>query len=317
MVEDLPMKYAMMAHHAYENHDDDLAWNMVNTSLELEPTLAGALFLKGVIALARGDYKTGWPLFEYRCARKDARNWGHRYTDRPMWGGDVNRPCRLLLWAEEGYGDTIQMLRFVRSIPRTFDVVLEVQGALVTLCKNSFPWIDVRGVWEKDLEFDLHCSLLSLPYLFKVTTRTIPTLPYLVPVSDFDPILPAKKGICWKGATNAIPVEALSPVTDAHDFLNLQVESNSFGSFAETAAVVSKLDMVLTVDTALAHLSGALGKETWVILSRVSDWRWGRHGTTTPWYPSMRLFRERDYESRGAMVLDIKRRMDARDAQDE
>lgn len=134
---DLAMAFAMKAHHLHGEQRDAEASRLVEAALAIEPTLTGALFLKGIIALSQGDYRTGWPLYELRDQQLGSEGWGaKRYRAHRQWRGEPTSE-RLLLWAEQGYGDTIQMLRYVPLVARLApNIILEVQPGLERLCQG-------------------------------------------------------------------------------------------------------------------------------------------------------------------------------------
>ena len=179
--------------------------------------------------------------------------------------------------------------------------------------------------------FDLHCPLLSLTRIFGTTLATIPSrVPYLAaPAGNrrfWDSILPlgpgVKVGLCWKGKPypdpgRSCPTDLLAALggVPGVGFFSLQMDEeharlpfpcNGFAplllDFCDTAALIGRLDLVITIDTAVAHLAGALGGETWVMLPYSPDWRWGRQGDATPWYPNMRLFRQEEMNGWEALV---------------
>lgn len=166
------------------------------------------------------------------------------------------------------------------------------------------------------LEFDIHLPLMSLPGVFNDSLETIPcSVPYLgSPISSSSVAHPKKVGLAWAGSGSqsldrrSIPKEALAPLLN----VSLEWHSLQFGqpvklpvldhsaditNFSATADLIQSLDLVISVDTAVAHLAGALGKPVWVLLSQAPDWRWGHEGSTSPWYPTARLFRRSDGET--------------------
>lgn len=301
-INDIPMGLARRANALHAEQRDDEALVCLDNALRIEPGFTGALFQKGIIAMSHGDYATGWPLFELRHLRNDAALSGVRYQDRPKWNGEPTSR-RLMLWAEEGLGDTIQMLRFVRSHRlKCPNLVLEVQQPLLKLCRQNF---DCEVVpFGTDQAFDVQCSLLSPPDF----VATIPNAPYLRAPSCERTA--QRIGLCWHGnishtrdSVRSIPLPALAALADEFEFLSLQQEDLKADDIMATAAVIAQLDLVITVDTMIAHLAGALGKEVWVLLSMDCDWRWMQKREDSPWYPSARLFRQ-DKAGDWSTVLD-------------
>ncbi len=289
-VKDVPMALARRAYDLHAQQRDEEAMECLESALRIEPSFMGAMFQKGIIALSHGDYETGWPLFELRRSRDDAALSGVRYQERLAWDGKPTDK-RVILWSEEGLGDTIQMLRYVPGIhQKCKNLILEVQPSLVDLCKSNFS-CEVVPVGPPH-DFDLQCPLLSPP----CGPLPIPRAPYLKarPCSGVSHRL----GICWQGnpahardKARSIPYAALDRLSD-FDFLSLQHEDLKSEDIAATAAVIHQLDLVIAVDTMVAHLAGAIGKEVWVMLSVDCDWRWGQGSAMSDWYPSARLFRQ-------------------------
>ncbi len=294
---DIPMGYAMRAHALHAEQRDKEAMACLDHALSLEPTFTGALFQKGIILLSHGDYEKGCPLFELRHQRNDAPLAGVRYQDKLKWdGGPTDK--RLILWAEEGLGDTVQMLRYVRpTLEKCPNMVLEVQPSLVSLCRQNFDCEVVPFGLEQI--FDIQCSLLSPPGGF----APIPRAPYLRAPACAG--TEHRIGLCWQGnpthtrdKVRSIPFPLLEQLGAEFDFLSLQQEDLHAGDVAATAAVIAQLDLVITVDTMVAHLAGALGVDVWVLLGVDCDWRWGQKTALTPWYPSARLFRQQTGRTR-------------------
>jgi hypothetical protein len=232
----------------------------------------------------------------------------------------------VLLWSEQGIGDTLQFLRyapFVRAMGAR--VIVDVHRELVPLVKTQGLADVVVAAGDPVPAFDVHAPLMSVPFILGTTIDTIPaTVPYLRPMPDrveaWAKRLPAdgtrKVGIAWAGARGhhndrrrSIAVELLAPLGDVPGvtFVSIQPRSadapvppiplldlgRELRDFADTAALLSQLDLVITVDTSVAHLAGALGRPVWTMLAFAPDWRWMLGREDTPWYPTMRLFRQR------------------------
>ncbi len=280
---------------------------------------------RAFLLLLTGDMVRGWPAYEWR---RKLPSWVERGFAKPEWSGEDIAGKRLLLHAEQGFGDTIQFARYAaQAARRGADVILEVQASIAPLLGGLFG-VEVVAAGRDPLPaFDLHCPLLSLPRLFATTPATIPAgVPYIVAPADriaaWAPRLPAeglRVGLAWSGHPNnvrdherSIPFARLASLvgvpgtrfvslqkdiraTDADDFRrcgNVIELGGELRDFADTAAVIAQLDLVITVDTAVAHLAGAMGKPVWVLLPRVPDFRWLLDRPTSPWYPSARLFRK-------------------------
>ncbi len=281
-------------------------------ALEQTPGCSDLKLRRAMALLALGRFTEGWAAYEERWRLKSAA-----VPPGPRWDGAALDGARLLLWAEQGFGDAIQFARYAPlAAARGGRVVLACPGELTGL----FETLDgVAGVvpLEPLPAYDLHAPLMSLPGLF---ARQIPQSgAYLRP----DPGLTAtwrarlgageriKVGLAWRGSpghenddARSMDPSFLAPLLDVPgvDFFSLQVGAPpprglcdlapELNDFAETAAVMACLDLVISVDTAPAHLAGALGVPFWLALPCVPEWRWPREGGSTPWYGAARLFRQ-------------------------
>ncbi len=273
--------------------------------------------------LGAGHLREGWDEMEWRWGASAFPSTA-RHTERPQWDGSELAGRRLLMWAEQGLGDTIQFARYATLLARPgARLVLECAPHLQRLMQ-SLPGIESIVTREASPDdFDVHVPLLSVPRLFGTTTRSIPAkVPYLsadandrarwraeLAVGD-----EVRVGLVWAGsATHAndrnrsVDPALLEPLLAVPGvrWFGLQVDDTAapppdtvtnlgprLVDFAETAAVIDNLDLVLTVDTAVAHLAGAVGAAVWVLLPYVPDWRWMLERDDCPWYPTMRLFRQ-------------------------
>ena len=308
----------------------------------IAPDYAEAQMNRAFLLLLTGDFANGWPAYEWR---RKLPSWVERGFTQPEWSGQ--NPCddiagkRLLLHAEQGFGDTIQFARYAElAARRGADVILEVQPSLAPLLGGLFGVEVVAAGRDQLPPFDLHCPLLSLPHLLGTTAETIPGgIPYIAAPADriaaWAPRLPAdglRIGLAWSGHRDhtrdherSIPFARLAPLLSVPgtSFVSLQkdlrtADADDFGrcgnvidlraelhDFADTAAVIAQLDLVITVDTAVAHLAGAMGKPVWVLLPRVPDFRWLLDRTTSPWYPSARLFRKSRKDAWDAVIAGV------------
>jgi len=300
-------------------------------ALILDAGLPGVRFDRAVNRLLRGDWARGFADYEARW-----ENPGHARLRLalPPWRGEDPDGKRLLLWAEQGQGDALQFLRFVPHLrARGARVTLLVSRRLVPLMRE-FPGIAAAAIEAPPPAADLAAPLMSLPFLLGIGAQApaLASRPYLsVPpaprLGDGRPCI----GLVWAGnpgnrsdRRRSLTLDRLAPLLACEDlrFISLQfgerasdvaalglahrIETIELGDFRQTASIAASLDLVVTVDTAMAHLAGAMGRETWVLLSHVPDWRWGIAGETTPWYPSLRLFRQKrqgDWESAIAPLL--------------
>jgi tetratricopeptide (TPR) repeat protein len=293
--------------------------------LALKPDYAEVHYNRGLLLLLLGDYERGWAEYEWRWRCKD--NPDTREFGRPKWVGEPIEKRTILVHAEQGFGDIIQFVRYVPAVAaRSEKVFLAVPRPIVRLAENMPTLSAVLSQGDPAPKFDLHCPLLSLPHAFGTTMETIPNLvPYLTPPDDASAAwakrLPScselKVGLVWSGnpasklnPRRSIPLAMLEPLWGIAGvrWFSLQVGSVAsdieleeapiedlsplLTDFAETAAAIWHLDLVISVETAVAHLAGALGRPVWVPLAFVPAWRWLLDREDSPWYPTMRLFRQ-------------------------
>ncbi|HJT77893.1 MAG TPA: tetratricopeptide repeat protein, partial [Gemmataceae bacterium] len=304
------------------------ALNCFEKALQLNPEYADAHWNRSLLRLALGDFERGWPEYEWRWQLKD---FARRGFSQPQWDGAPLEGRTVLLHSEQGLGDTLQFVRYAPLIrQRGGKILLECQGPLVRLL-SGLPNIDrVIPKGQSLPPFDVHAPLLGLPTIFATTLATVPAaVPYVRPdpklVEQWRPEIEAlpgfKVGIAWQGSTQyrgdrwrSMPLARFAPVA-AVPGVTLVSLQKGFGSeqlrdvpfpvldlaarldekagpFMDTAAVMQCLDLVITSDTAIVHLAGALGVPVWVALPFVPDWRWLLGRDDSPWYPTMRLFRQ-------------------------
>ncbi len=306
----------------------DAAVASYDTAIALRPDHNEAIFNKSQALLLRGDLVRGWELFEWRWASEQMKPMKRTFP-QPLWLGQESLAGRtILLHSEQGLGDTIQFCRYAKLVSDLgARVILEAPTPLVGLLR---PLQGVSAVVAKGSPlpaFEYHCPLLSLPLAFKTTVDSIPCpVPYLR--ADFSKLTywasklgdrqSPRIGLVWSGRSDhkndrnrSIGLAALLQQLPAgFEYVSLQkdirdkdqsvLESRPdllhFGpdlnDFADTAALCELMDVVISVDTSVAHLSGALGKPTWVLLPFTPDWRWLLDRDDSPWYPSVRLYRQ-------------------------
>jgi|SRR5579884_1535117 len=302
------------------------------------PDFAPAQFVESIARLSMGDFAVGWPAYE---ARWSVGALARRRRDfaAPLWRGDAPLGGKtILLHAEQGFGDTIQFARYAPLVARrgAARVILEVQPQLMRLF-SAWPTITVIAHGAPLPPFDCHCPLMSLPLVFGTKLDTIPAdVPYVAPpgaeILRWAARLPSQRaliGLVWSGERShdndlnrSLPLRALLPLLDDDDFsfVSLQHEvrgadagllrdhpnimplGEEFGDFADAAAAISGLDLVISVDTAVAHLAGAMAKPLWLLLPFGADFRWLRERDDSPWYPSARLFRQPRFGDWGNVI---------------
>jgi tetratricopeptide (TPR) repeat protein len=281
--------------------------------------------------LALGDFDAGWREYEWRNLTEAGKTTMPAMTSAP-WNGMRMPTGRLLLVGDQGYGDTIQFARYIpMAAQRCKDLILGCSAEMETLLAKlpgvsqyCHRWTDVPG-------HAAHCRLSSLPYLFHTQIDTIPSqFPYLKadPAriahwrDRLDATLPPgvkRIGLAWTGRPThpndrrrSLPLAQLELLADAGPavFVSLQKPmperdvaalsrfpgmtnlADALTDFGETAALIENLDLVITVDTSMGHLAGAMGKPAWILIPKAADWRWMLDREDSPWYPSVRLFRQ-------------------------
>lgn len=283
-----------------------------------------------LVHLAMGEFETGWLLHEARWAMRGMRA-DRRDFAQPRWHDGT--AGTVLLWSEQGLGDTLQFCRYAPLVGERHDVVLQVPPSLVRLLRSLPRVRAVTATNDPVPAFDAHCPLMSLPLAFCTRLDTIPaTIPYLHAEPDqvahwrarLAPLEGLRVGLVWRGnprptnpAANAIdrrrsltltqfaplgrvPGVTLVSLQKANDSvvervppgITLNDWTDELEDFADTAALVTVLDLVITVDTAVAHLAGALGRPVWILNRYDACWRWLDGRTDSPWYPTARLFRQ-------------------------
>ncbi|MDD3029919.1 MAG: tetratricopeptide repeat protein [Alphaproteobacteria bacterium] len=279
----------------------------------LMPDSSEARASEAMALLQMGDLPEGFALWEQRPDLESG------LKDIPLWQGE--KTTSLLLYEDQGLGDAIQFLRYIPLLKKAVsDLVLRVRAPLVSLCAMNFPDIHVLAETEPLLSVSARCRLSSLPFFFHTALSSIPPAPYITAPTDhvwaerLAAVSSPRIGLVWAGNTHfrndawrSIELNALSPLwaCGKEHFVSLQKDSpeppetlgladvSSFlSSFADTAAIMTSLDLIVSVDTASAHLAGALGKPVFVLLPFNSDWRWLMAREDSPWYPSARLFRQ-------------------------
>ena len=297
-------------------------------ALAEKPDFAQARFVASVARLTLGDFAAGWRGYEARWSVGALASQRRNFA-APLWRGSEPLSGKtILLHAEQGFGDTIQFVRYAPLVAaRGAHVVLEVQRELTRLCASLPGIADVIARGETLPPFDCHCPLLSLPLAFATDATNIPAaVPYLAPaageVAAWRARLPHGRplvGLCWSGErghdndlNRSMALETLAPLFDVPDvqFVSLQRDVRDtdapllaqrsdiipigpqFSDFAETGAAIAALDLVISVDTAVAHLAGAMGKPLALLLPFAADFRWLRERSDSPWYPAARLLRQ-------------------------
>jgi tetratricopeptide (TPR) repeat protein len=308
----------------------DEALASYDRAIALRPDYADAHFLKGLSSLVTGDFERGWIEYEWRRKAPAARI-TERDFPQPLWLGEDDIAGKtILLHSEQGFGDTIQFCRYAPLVAAYgARVIVEVEEPLRELMTGVAGAAQIIAKGRPLPDFDLQCPLLSLPLAFKTRLETIPSSPsYLrAPgqnLQNWDARLGMERrpkiGLAWAGNAKhvrdrerSIGLGHLLPLLDVDaTFVSLQKEvraadaemlkkiggilrfDDELKDFSDTAALISRLDLVISVDTSIAHLAGALGKPVWVLLTHAPDWRWLLDRDGSPWYPTAGLFRQDD-----------------------
>ena len=342
--------------HDLERFEEALA--SYDRALKVQPEFAQAHYNEALCCLLIGDFDRGWAKSEWRWQTEQLRN-AKRNFAQPLWLGSGEIVDKaILLHGEQGFGDMIQFCRYVPLVAdRAKRVILEIPEALHELVGALAGTAQIVTRGKPLPHFDMHCPLLSLPLAFKTRVETIPSaVPYLYAAPQaalhwnerLGPRERPRIGLVWSGRSThkndrnrSIRLSALLPLLDLDAaFVSLQPEVHAedektltdcghiihFGhelkNFSDTAALIANLDLIVSVDTSVAHLAGALGKPVWILLPCVPDWRWLLDREDSPWYPTARLFRQNPARTwdeviirvRGALHHFASRRLLARDA---
>jgi tetratricopeptide (TPR) repeat protein len=307
--------------------DFDSARVYFKKALQLNPNNADAHLNLSFVLLLSGNFMQGWKEFSWRLERKDFSR--HDFS-QPLWDGANIDRLTILLHTEQGLGDTIQFIRYSPLIAQKGAKVIVACQREVGSLLRSVEGIEQVIEREKDLpEFDVYCPLLSLPLIFNTTLESIPAK---VPYIKVDSLLvqkwrnkvqyddsKLKIGLVWAGKpehkddrNRSCLLDNFSPLAELSDiaFYSLQKGAASeqaknppkgmkfidyteeISDFSDTAALIQNLDLIVSVDTSVVHLAGALGKPVWTLIPFSPDWRWMLNREDSPWYPTMRLFRQ-------------------------
>jgi len=320
----------------------DEAEASIRQAIRFQPDEPGFRMALAQILLQAGRLEEGWKQYEWRWQTKNMPSRPRGFI-QPLWTGTTENDRVLLLHAEQGFGDTVQFCRYVPLAAKKARVVLEVPRPLMSLL-STLPGIDhIVATGDPLPPFDIHCPLLSLPRVFRTTTTTIPNqVPYLRAegrrvavwedrLSDLDGV---RVGLVWAGGavTPRNPQRSIAPgklsilagIPDVH-FISLQKFqsagseqmpprslgiidwTNDLGDFADTAALIKALDLVISVDTSVAHVAGALGKPVWLLNRFFPCWRWLSARDDSPWYPTLRQYRQRVLNDWDGVLRDVRR----------
>ena len=298
------------------------------------------LFGLGILYLLRGQYTKGWESYDLRRKLYHYPSPGIQY-----WRGENLAGRKILLYSEQGLGDTIQFVRYASEVAALgAKTAVRVQPPLQKLLAYSSANCEIYFQTDSQTkDYDFACSLHSLPFVFNTAEETIPTkIPYIRPSSEVtckwhDALIkaageqPFRIGVVWAGNpkhhndhNRSIPFDLFSTLFELSEasWLSLQVGdraedltrtsckiidfSADLVDFFETAGLIQNLDLIITVDSSVAHLAGAMGKKTWILLPFAPDWRWQLDRDDSPWYPAVRLFRQNKIGDWQTVLTEIK-----------
>ncbi len=320
------------------------AIELYRKAILIQPDHAEAHYNLALALLLLGNFKEGWQEYQWRWQTPDFI-YLSKVTER-MWDGRIGN-YKLLLRAEQGFGDTIQFLRYAYLLSeRGLNVALQCQQQLVRLLRGQRGISEVMPYSDTPKDYDYQCSLLDLPYLMQDYHSSVPSqIPYIY-ARDEDLVKwhkiiqearninneGIKIGLVWRGSrSNKRAMHRSCSLQDIKSLFDIQrafyyhigkedcsEEISLFSSylpltdlsgliddFADTAAIIHHLNLVITVDTAIAHLAGAMGKRVLLMLHYSSDWRWMLNNKFTPWYPTIEIFRQREYGKWDGVIEDI------------
>ena len=306
----------------------DEAQNDFEQAIVIDPEYADPHLNLSLQLLMQGRWTEAWPEFEWRWRTPQMEPFRRPFSE-PQWDGTPKPGATLLVHAEQGLGDTLNFIRYAPlAAARVGRLVLESQPSLVSLLAGMEGIEAVVARTDVLPSFDMHIPLLSLPGIFGTTPETVPLAePYLRAPAGIDVPLPVgdglKVGLVWAGnprnpfdPSRTAGLAYLKALLDVPDCTFYSLQHGDPGDqiaaegmqnrihdlrplltdFAATAALVDQLDVVISICTSVAHLAGGMGVETWVMLSQDADWRWMRERNDSPWYPSVRLFRQKQLD---------------------
>ena len=316
------------------------AFKVFNEAITINPNHINSNWNLGLLQLLTGDFKNGWKNYEWRKKRNLIKNNYIQDLKKEWLGKSSIKNKKIYIYKEQGLGDYIQFSRYLLLINKLgAKIILDTPVSLKKLIETigiNFEFIDEI----QDQSFDFYCSIMSLPYIFKTNLQTIPNkIPYLFADKTKElfwkeKIKNNKKkiGLVWSGNSKNLTIfnrnislQKLTPILDLpFSFHSLQIEiaehekkifnkyknlnnhKNEIIGFHNTAALISNLDLVITIDTSIAHLAGALGKKVWILLPFISDFRWLMNTDRSPWYPNVKLFRQTKFNSWDEILLLLK-----------
>lgn len=338
--------YQNRAYVNFIKNRDDEALRDFNKLLKFNPNNHDARFFKSSIELKNGDLIEGFKNYEIRWKSSNFPT-KKKFFEGKVWDGKEDLKNKtILLYSEQGLGDQIQFIRFAYLIlNKGAEVIIEVDKRLVGLLKETTNFKNIYHTNEKLPKYEFNCPIMSLPYKLKIDLNSIPNKPYLE--SDKRTINKWKNlfsdkffniGINWQGGIDPRQdfgrsfnidyfekiskiknvklfslqkINGLDQIENRKNNFNLNIIDNMDidNPFVDTAAIISNLDLVITSDTSIAHLSGALGKKTFLLLQKFSEWRWFKNRNDSPWYESIKLFRQKTEDQWDDVFLSVEKEL--------
>lgn len=312
-----------------EKGDMESAIISYKKAVMINPNIAETQWNLSLAYLLSGNFEEGWKRYEWRWQKGDYASYKRNFS-QPQWEGEDISGKVLYLHAEQGYGDAIQFVRYTDLIAQKGTrVILEAPKALLRLFMTVKGVDQVVRRGDDIPDFDFHCPLLSLPRVFGTVMETVPAkVPYICADPELQKIwhekllkhgAKFKVGLVWSGnpehkndRNRSVAFDCFIPLLDLHQILFFSLQkgetakeatnlpeglhiidyADELNDFADTAGLIMNLDLIVTVDTATAHLAGALGKPVWTMLPYAPDWRWLLGREDSIWYPTMKLFRQ-------------------------
>ena len=312
-----------------------------DAAIQFKPGEATGFWNKSLLKLIIGHYEEGWKLYEWRRQMEKNKN-NYKLYDQPLWLGKESLHNKtLLVESEQGFGDVIQFVRYIPMLENIgAKVILEVPKVMTSIIKSLHGNFLVIEKGKLLPHFDYHIPIMSLPLAFNTSINSIPaSIPYLF--SDktkreywnkkFNKKIKPRIGLVWSGSihhTNdknrSLLLKDFEPILQLpFEFHSIQKEvrendqktlfefnqvhqhQDELNDFSDTAALIEEMDLIISVDTSVAHLAGALGKDVWILLSYHPDYRWMLDRKDSPWYPTCTLFRQSKIDDWSDVVLEI------------
>ena len=314
-------------------------------AIRIDPTNETARFNLAVCLLLQGNYEQGWPAYEDRWTFEHLKGTLPKLP-KSKWSGENLKDKTILVIGEQGLGDTIQLLRFVDNLHHLgARVVLVVDPSVITLCKNS-QWLQTIPFGSELPDYDYWITIMSIPGILGITLDTLSSpLGYVTADKNTATVWQQRLGLrrrlrvgfSWAGRRDtwihqhkSVPFQQITELiryNPNYEWVNLQIDTTddesrvlqqlgcavypgTISCVADSAALISCMDVVVSVDTLVSHLSAAMGRPTWIMLNHYgTDWRWLLNRADSPWYPTAKLFRQPGIGNWGPVVTDITRHL--------